>query len=181
MIRRGGLCHQGHCQGFLSILQSCFLGADRGQKGIRAGRISNMAILAMHMVKNLKSQSWREMSMIPGSQTYPSLPPYPSFYLFLSFSHAFRSPTTSCLLRLPACVHQVLQCSFLQHRFIAVLMRYFRNSTRIYINQPMVKRVSLYVILLKGAESIDNVKWGLSVHVIPSAWNSCCLHPTPTG
>lgn len=84
MIRRGGLCHQGHCQGFFSILQHCFLRADRGQKEVRADRTSNTAILPMLTVKKLKRQYWKEMSMIPGSRTYPSLPPYPSFYLFLS-------------------------------------------------------------------------------------------------
>lgn len=37
------------------------------------------------------------------------------------------------------------------------------NLTLIYINYPMVKLFSLYVILLVITEPIDNIKWGFTV------------------
>lgn len=42
-------------------------------------------------------------------------------------------------------------------------MRCGRNLILVYTNQSMVKLVSLYVVLLKVTEPVDDVKLGLTV------------------
>ena len=44
------------------------------------------------------------------------------------------------------------------HFFVLTLMRHYRNSARVYINQLMVKMLSVYLISLKVAELINNIE-----------------------
>lgn len=51
----------------------------------------------------------------------------------------------------------------LQHPFVTLLMRRPRNLTLVYV-RLMVKLVSLYVILLKVAEPMKDIKAGLRLN-----------------
>lgn len=65
-------------------------------------------------------------------------------------------------------VQQVLkQYLLIQHCVIQLimLMRCHRSLTLVYITQPVIKLVSLYIILLKVAESISDGKGGHNVYI----------------
>lgn len=50
-----------------------------------------------------------------------------------------------------------------------MLMSCHRNLILVYINWPMAELVLLYTVLLKVTETINNIKWGLTVSAIFSS------------